>query len=168
MRRVGRTPDPDPRGYEARRRDRLSYPGAHRVASLAQREYDEAGDVILLYAIGGGVGLFATQLAVRAGATVIGTVGTKGKEARALAYGATKVVNREDVDFVEAVTNFTEGRGVDKVLDSTGASILDRSLPTSAAWPSSGLQKWRASPNLLAAGHRGAPLARRPFCGSGA
>jgi NADPH:quinone reductase len=126
------------------------------------------GDVILLYAIGGGVGLFATQLAVRAGATVIGTVGTKGKEARALAYGATKVVNREDVDFVEAVTNFTEGRGVDKVLDSTGASILDRSLPTSAAWPSSGLQKWRASPNLLAAGHRGAPLARRPFCGSGA
>jgi NADPH2:quinone reductase len=41
------------------------------------------GDVILLHAIGGGVGLFATQLAERAGATVIGTVGTKGKEARA-------------------------------------------------------------------------------------
>jgi NADPH2:quinone reductase len=86
------------------------------------------GDVILIHAIGGGVGLFATQLAVRAGATVIGTVGTKGKEARALAYGATKVVNREDEDFVQAVTSFTQGRGVDKVLDSTGASILDRSF----------------------------------------
>ena len=86
------------------------------------------GDVILLHAIGGGVGLFATQLAVRNGATVIGTVGTKGKETRALAYGAAKVVNREDEDFVEAVMRFTEGKGVDKVLDSTGASILDRSF----------------------------------------
>jgi NADPH:quinone reductase len=86
------------------------------------------GDVILLHAIGGGVGLFATQLAVRAGATVIGTVGTKSKEARALAFGAAKVVNRDDEDFVEIVGRFTSGRGVDKVLDSTGASILDRSF----------------------------------------
>jgi NADPH2:quinone reductase len=38
-----------------------------------------AGDVILLHAIGGGLGLFATQLAVQAGATVIGTVGTRAK-----------------------------------------------------------------------------------------
>ena len=75
------------------------------------------GDVILLHAIGGGVGLFATQLAVRAGATVIGTVGTKGKEARALAFGAAKVVNREDEDFVEVAARFTSGRGVDKVLE---------------------------------------------------
>jgi NADPH2:quinone reductase len=86
------------------------------------------GDVILIHAIGGGVGLFATQLAVRAGATVIGTVGTKGKEPRALGYGAAKVVNRVDEDFVEAVTRFTNDKGVDKVLDSTGASILDRSF----------------------------------------
>jgi NADPH:quinone reductase len=88
------------------------------------------GDVILIHAIGGGVGLFATQLAVRAGATVIGTVGTKGKEARALAYGAAKVINREDDDFAEVTARFTRGRGVDKVLDSTGASILDRSFST--------------------------------------
>jgi NADPH2:quinone reductase len=88
------------------------------------------GDVILLHAIGGGVGLFATQLAVRAGATVIGTVGPKGKEARALAFGAAKVVNREDEDFVEVAARFTSGKGVDKVLDSTGASILDRSFST--------------------------------------
>jgi NADPH:quinone reductase len=88
------------------------------------------GDVILLHVIGGGVGLFATQLAVRAGTTVIGTVGTKGKEARALAYGAAKVVNRGDEDFVEAAMSFTQGKGVDKVLASIGASILDRSFST--------------------------------------
>jgi NADPH:quinone reductase len=55
-------------------------------------------------------------------------VGTRGKEARAIEFGAARVVNREDEDFVEAVMRFTEGKGVDKVLDSTGASILDRSF----------------------------------------
>ncbi len=75
------------------------------------------GDVILIHAIGGGVGLFATQLAVRAGATVIGTVGTRGKDARALAHGAARAINREDEDFVEAVMRFTGGKGVDKVLE---------------------------------------------------
>ncbi len=88
------------------------------------------GDVILLHAIGGGVGLFATQLAVKAGAIVIGTVGTRGKEKRALQFGAAKVINREDEDFVDAVMTFTSGEGVDKIVDSTGASILDRSFAT--------------------------------------
>ena len=88
------------------------------------------GDVILIHAIGGGLGLFATQLAVQAGATVIGTVGTRGKEKRALEYGAAKVINREDEDFVAAVMAFTGGKGVDKIVDSTGASILDRSFAT--------------------------------------
>lgn len=86
------------------------------------------GDTILIHAIGGGVGLFLTQLAKAAGATVIGTVGTTGKEARALDYGADLVINRAEEDFVSATLAFTDGRGVDKVVDSTGASILDRSF----------------------------------------
>jgi NADPH2:quinone reductase len=89
-----------------------------------------AGEVLLVHAAGGGVGLYLTQLAVKAGATVIGTVGTAGKEKRALEYGAARVVNREEEDFVEAVMAFTGGRGVDKIVDSTGASILDRSFAT--------------------------------------
>jgi NADPH:quinone reductase len=88
------------------------------------------GDVILIHAVGGGLGLFATQLAAQAGATVIGTVGTAGKEKRALEYGAARVINREEEDFVAAVMAFTGGEGVDKVVDSTGASILDRSFAT--------------------------------------
>jgi NADPH2:quinone reductase len=87
-----------------------------------------AGDVVLIHAVGGGVGLYLAQLAKLAGATVIGTVGTAGKEARALEYGADLVINRSEADFVEAVMAFTNGRGVDKVIDSTGASILDRSF----------------------------------------
>ncbi|MBC7737643.1 MAG: zinc-binding dehydrogenase [Candidatus Saccharibacteria bacterium] len=60
---------------------------------------------------------------------MIGTVGTAGKEARAYDYGADLVINRADQDFV-ATLEFTGGRLVDKVVDSTGASILDRSFDT--------------------------------------
>jgi NADPH:quinone reductase len=86
------------------------------------------GDILLIHAIGGGVGLYLTQIAKQAGATVIGTVGTAGKEHRALEYGADLVINREAEDFVAATLAFTGGRPVDKVVDSTGASILDRSF----------------------------------------
>ena len=86
------------------------------------------GDVILMHAIGGGLGLFATQLAVHAGAVMLGTVGTRGKEKRALEYGARRVFNRADEDFVAGVLDATGGRGVDKILDSVGATVLDRSF----------------------------------------
>jgi NADPH2:quinone reductase len=88
------------------------------------------GDCVLVHAIGGGVGLYLTQIGVAAGATIIGTIGTAGKEKRALAYGAAKVINREEEDFVAAVNEFTRDLGVDKVVDSTGGSILDRSFDT--------------------------------------
>jgi len=85
-------------------------------------------DTILVHAIGGGVGLYLTQLAKAAGAQVIGTVGTSGKESRALDFGADLVIDRTSTDFAAAAMAFTQGRGVDKVVDSTGASILDRSF----------------------------------------
>ena len=59
----------------------------------------EPGETVLINAIGGGVGLFTTQLAVKAGARVIGTVGTPGKETRALEYGAERVVVTRNEDF---------------------------------------------------------------------
>ena len=86
------------------------------------------GDTILVHAIGGGVGLYLTQLGLQAGATILGTVGTPGKEKRALNWGATAVTLRTDQDFRATVDEITKGRGVDKVIDSTGGSILDRSF----------------------------------------
>ncbi|MEL6170258.1 MAG: zinc-binding dehydrogenase [Pseudomonadota bacterium] len=85
-------------------------------------------DTLLVHAIGGGVGLQLTQLAKAAEARVIGTVGTPGKEAAALAYGADRVVLRTEADFVAVCLEMTGGKGVDKVVDSTGASILNRSF----------------------------------------
>jgi NADPH:quinone reductase len=86
------------------------------------------GDTVLINAVGGGVGLFTTQLAVHAGARVIGTVGTPGKEKLALAYGAERVVVTPNEDFEHAVLEFTDGRGVDLAIDSLGATMLDRTF----------------------------------------
>ena len=88
------------------------------------------GDTLLIHAIGGGVGLYLTQLAKKAGATVIGTIGTAGKEKRALEFGAHKVINRNEEDFVSAVMKFTDGKEIDKIVDSTGGTILDSSFKT--------------------------------------
>jgi NADPH2:quinone reductase len=88
----------------------------------------EPGDNVLINAIGGGVGLQSTQLAVHAGARVIGTTGTPGKEKRALEFGAQRVVSTEGDEFEKAVLEFTGGEGVDLAIDSYGASMLDRTF----------------------------------------
>jgi len=86
------------------------------------------GKTVLIHAVGGGVGLFATMIAKEAGARVIGTTGTRGKEQRPLELGAERVVNRAEEDFVKACDEFTGGEGVDLVLDSLGAETLDLSF----------------------------------------
>jgi NADPH:quinone reductase len=88
----------------------------------------ERGDWILVHAIGGGVGLYCTQLAVKAGAHVIGAVGTPGKEKRALEYGARRVILSRSEDFEAVVMDVTGGKGVDLAIDSLGAKTLDRTF----------------------------------------
>ena len=86
------------------------------------------GETVLIHAVGGAVGLMLTQMAARKGARVIGTVGTPAKAAAPLAYGAHVVVDTNRDDFVEAALEFTNGRGVDLVIDSLGADVLPRSF----------------------------------------
>lgn len=86
----------------------------------------QSGDAVLCHAIGGGVGQLVTQLAVGKGARVFGTVGTPGKEAAPLAYGAERVINTRDEDFVEVLEDLVP-EGFDLVIDSLGATTLDRS-----------------------------------------
>jgi NADPH:quinone reductase len=86
------------------------------------------GETILVHAIGGAVGLMLTQLAAAAGARVLGTVGSRPKAERPLAFGADHVVARDEEDFVAAVMAETRGRGVDLVIDSIGGDVLEQSF----------------------------------------
>lgn len=88
----------------------------------------ERGDTVLVHAIGGAVGLAVTQLAVEKGARVIGTVSRPGKGDKALGYGAHLVIDRSAQDFMEAVQQFTGGKGIDLVIDSLGGDFLPRSI----------------------------------------
>ncbi len=88
------------------------------------------GEVILVHAIAGAVGLALAQIASLAGATAIGTVGNTAKTRLPRRYGAVRVIDRSREDFVAAAMNFTRGRGVDLVIDSLGGDILPRSFDT--------------------------------------
>ena len=99
------------------------------VQYLLRRIYPVgAGDTILLHAAAGGVGLIACQWAKHLGATVIGTVGSDEKAARAQAHGCDHpiVYTRENV--VERVKALTGGAGVPVVFDSVGRDTFMTSL----------------------------------------
>lgn len=86
------------------------------------------GEVVLVHAAAGSVGLAIVQIARLRGATVIGTVGSGAKRELPARYGANLVVDRSRDDFVTSTMDFTDERGVDLVIDSLGGEILPRSF----------------------------------------
>jgi NADPH2:quinone reductase len=86
------------------------------------------GDVCLVHAAAGGVGLLLCQLGKLKGATVIGTVSTEEKAALAKGAGADHVIWYTEQDFEGEVKRITGGKGVDVVYDSVGKTTFDKSL----------------------------------------
>lgn len=86
------------------------------------------GDVILVQAAAGGVGLILCQWAKYLGATVIGTVGSKDKAELALANGCDEVILYRDEDFVHRVKEITSGKLCDVVYDGVGQATYPASL----------------------------------------
>lgn len=85
------------------------------------------GDICLVHAAAGGVGLLLTQIARKRGARVLGTVSTPEKAAYAREAGAEPIIYTEE-DFADAVKRMTEGRGVDVVYDSVGRTTFEKGL----------------------------------------
>lgn len=88
----------------------------------------KAGQSCLIHAAAGGVGLLLLQLAKRCGAHVFGTVSTEEKARLATEAGADQVILYTKVDFEAEVKRATEGKGVNVVYDSVGATTFDKSL----------------------------------------
>jgi NADPH2:quinone reductase len=86
------------------------------------------GQSVLIHAGAGGVGHVAIQLARSAGAQVATTVSSQEKAEFVEQLGADKSIPYRDCDFVEAVMEWTDGRGVDVVLDSLGGDVFRNSL----------------------------------------
>jgi NADPH2:quinone reductase len=86
------------------------------------------GDICLVHAAAGGVGLMLTAEATRRGATVIGTVSSDTKAEPVLKAGAAHVINYTRESFPERVAELTEGAKADVVFDAVGADTFEGSL----------------------------------------
>ena len=81
------------------------------------------GESVLVMAAGSGVSTFAIQLCRTLGARVITTAGSDEKRQKALALGAEEAVDYTRDDILERVRAFTDGEGVDVVLEHVGTPV---------------------------------------------
>ncbi|WP_374077091.1 NAD(P)H-quinone oxidoreductase [Bdellovibrio bacteriovorus] len=88
----------------------------------------QKSESILVHGGSGGIGTTAIQMAHTLGARVFTTVGKKESVEPCKALGAERVILYKEEDFVTAVKEATEGRGVDVILDMVGGDYFVRNL----------------------------------------
>jgi NADPH:quinone reductase-like Zn-dependent oxidoreductase len=90
---------------------------------------------VLVHAAGSGVGTAAIQLAKSRGAIAFGTARSANKLDRARQFGLSNgiAIEKDPLVVVEAVREWTDGRGVDVVLDLVGAAYLEANLKSLAS-----------------------------------
>ena len=88
----------------------------------------QVGERVLLHAGASGVGTAGIQLCNAFGSPCFVTAGNDDKIARCVALGAVNGTNRHSGSFRERIGEWTEGRGIDVILDPVGASYLADNL----------------------------------------
>jgi len=88
----------------------------------------QPGDIALVHAAAGGVGLLLTQLIKLRGGQVIGRVSSADKVAVAKQAGADHVIVDTQGHFAEEVMRLTDGEGVHVVYDGSGPTTFQGSL----------------------------------------
>ena len=87
-----------------------------------------AGDVVLVHAAAGGVGLLLIQWLKHLGVEVIGTVSTEEKAAIARSAGSDHIINYAREDTAARCRELTGGKGVHVVFDGVGKDTWEASL----------------------------------------
>ncbi|NMV40157.1 zinc-dependent alcohol dehydrogenase family protein [Ralstonia insidiosa] len=117
-----------PRGYSHEEAATLTTAGLTAWRALVVDRQLKAGDTVLVLGTGG-VSIFALQFAKRMGATVIATSSSDEKLERVRTLGADHTINyRRDTDWAAKVLEYTDGRGVDQVIEVGGADTLTQSI----------------------------------------
>jgi NADPH2:quinone reductase len=86
------------------------------------------GDVVLIHAAAGGMGLLLVQWAKHLGARVLGTVSTEEKAKIAREAGADDVIIYTRQDFVAESKRLTNDRGPDLIIDGVGKDTFSKNL----------------------------------------
>ena len=95
----------------------VNVPYATAFHALFHRAHGEAGESVLVHGASGGVGIAAVQLARARGLTVIGTAGTDKGRRTVLEQGAHYVLDHNAPGYLDEVVKFTNGQGVDVILE---------------------------------------------------
>jgi NADPH2:quinone reductase len=96
--------------------------------ALVERVNLQAGQTILIHGAAGGVGHIAVQLAHHLGAHIAATVGDDKKDTLVQGLDAKKTIPYKEQDFVQEALAWTNGKGVDVVLDTVGGETFLRSM----------------------------------------
>lgn len=81
------------------------------------------GETALIMAGGSGIGSAGIQIAKALGATVITTVGSEEQKQKVKELGADFVIDHYKEEIAEKIKKFTDGRGVDVILEHVGAKV---------------------------------------------
>ncbi|MBN1836856.1 MAG: zinc-binding dehydrogenase, partial [Spirochaetales bacterium] len=100
--------------------------------ALHDRARLSAGQRVLIHGGAGGVGHVAIQLAKAAGARICTTISGPEKAEFTRVLGAERCINYREEDLVEAVMEWSGGRGVDVALDTIGPEVFRRTIPAMA------------------------------------
>jgi NADPH:quinone reductase-like Zn-dependent oxidoreductase len=97
----------------------------HAVETLGEVR---AGTRVLVQAGASGSGNACVQVAKALGAKVATTVGSPAKIETARLAGADMVINYNERNFADEILDWTDGVGVDVVIDNVGASVFEDNL----------------------------------------
>lgn len=97
-------------------------------SNVFQRGHLAAGESILVHGGSGGIGTTAIQLCKAFSARVITTAGSDEKCTFCRQLGADAAINYRTRDFVAVVDHWTEGHGVDLILDMIGGDYFPRNI----------------------------------------
>ena len=97
----------------------------HAVETLGEVR---TGSRVLIQGGASGSGNACVQVAKALGARVATTVGSPAKVETARQAGADLVINYNEHNFADAVLDWTDGVGVDVVIDNVGASVFEDNL----------------------------------------
>ncbi|MBT5050272.1 MAG: NAD(P)H-quinone oxidoreductase [Rhodospirillaceae bacterium] len=96
--------------------------------NLMERGALKSGETVLIQGGTSGIGCTAIQMAKAWGATVLATARNDEKCRAMERLGADRAIRYVDEDFAEVSRSFTEGRGVDVILDIVGGPYIPREL----------------------------------------
>jgi len=86
------------------------------------------GETFLVHGGSSGIGVMAIQMARHLGSRVMATAGTDEKCQACRSLGAEVCVNYRREDFVAAAKAFTQGRGIDVILDMVGGDYIAKNI----------------------------------------